>query len=87
MAAIITRVAHRTEAPGADVAQSIAAGQAHAQALTEEGAEDRDLSDDETAAGEVWADHHKGEGSGACPTYSPAFRQGCVDRMNEPLAP
>jgi len=87
MAAIITRVAHRTETPGAHAARSIATGQAHAQALTEEDAEDRDRTDDEAAAGEVWADHHKGEGSGACPDYSPAFRRGCVDRMNETLAP
>lgn len=87
MAVVIIRMVHRTEAPGAQAARAIVSGETHRPALTVDDAGDQDLADDEAAAGEVWADHHKGEGSGACPNYSPAFRRGCADRMNNATSP
>jgi hypothetical protein len=83
MAAIIIRMVHRTETPGAQAARAIASGEARQPALTDDDAGDQDLADDEAAAGAVWADHHKGEGSGACPGYTPPFKRGCAGRMNE----
>jgi hypothetical protein len=82
MAAVIVRMAHRAETPGAQAARAIASGEARHAALTDDDAGDQDLSDDEAAAGEAWADHHKGAGPDACPDYSSAFRKGCLDRMN-----
>lgn len=86
MVAVVTRMVHRTE-PGHRFAQAIAHGAATANAHTDDEAEDQNLTDDETAAGAVWAEHHPLAGSGACPDYSPAFRRGCVDRMNDAGAP
>jgi hypothetical protein len=87
MAAITARMVHRSEVPGRVAARVIASGEARHRALTDEDAGDQNLSDDEGAAGQLWADHHKGAGSGACPDYSPAFRRGCIGRMNETLSP
>lgn len=87
MVAIMARMVHRTEHPGRSTAQIIAIGKERHRALTDDDAGDQNLTDDEGAAGEVWADHHSGAGSGACPDYTPAFRRGCLDRMNARVTP
>lgn len=86
MVAVVTRMVHRTE-PGHRFAEAVAHGSAAANIVTDDDAEDRNLADDEKAAGEMWAEHHLWAGSGDCPRYSPAFRRGCIERLNDPGAP
>jgi hypothetical protein len=43
------------------------------------GAEDAQLTDDEAAAGGMWARAHGLDRASGCPDYSPAFRKGCAE--------
>lgn len=60
-------------------AQAIETGQAKAAALAGAEAEDQNLSDDEEAAGALWARRHLGQ---PCPIDPAPFRQGCADFVN-----
>ena len=85
MVAVVTCMVHRAE-PGHRFAQAIVRGAAPANTVADD-AEDQNLSDDEAAAGELWAEHNPWAGFGDCPNYSPAFKRGCIDRLNDPGAP
>jgi hypothetical protein len=75
---IARQIIDRSPPPNA-VASAILTGQAHARFATGDDAEDGDLSDDEAAAGAMWAKQHAADDPGQCPNYSAAFRKGCGD--------
>jgi hypothetical protein len=81
--AIVTRMTRQNGA-GRHFARAIAAGEAQGIIDEEGAAEDQNLADDERAAGELWAQHHRAASSAGCPGYSPAFLQGCLEAMKAP---
>lgn len=81
MVAIVARMERRTDNLGARAAQAITQSAVTAHYADPDDAEDQSLAEDEAAAGEMWADHHKNVGSGACPDYSAAFWRGCTGGM------
>jgi len=61
--------------------RAIATGYSRANLGDESEADDAQLSDDETAAGGMWAKAHGLNRASECPEYSPAFRKGCAEYM------
>jgi len=81
IAALVAR--HEGSPAGRQFAQVIAFG-ADGDLDEAGAAEDQNLADDEKAAGEMWAQQHRGAGAAGCPAYSPAFQRGCLEAMRAP---
>ncbi|MGI8841403.1 MAG: hypothetical protein ACR2F8_11580 [Caulobacteraceae bacterium] len=60
------------------VAQAILSGKAQALTMVTADAQDRDLMDDEAAAGAMWAKSHGATDPTECPLDPPALRRGCA---------
>ena len=58
--------------------RTAAAGYTRASLGDEAAADDAQLSDDEAAAGGMWARTHGLDRASECPDYSAAFRRGCA---------
>jgi len=81
IAAIVAR--HQGSPAGRQFAQVIAFG-ADGDLDEAGAAQDQNLADEEKAAGQMWAQHHRAAGSAGCPDYSPSFVRGCLGAMGTP---
>ena len=73
----------RQRSAGYREARTIATGYNRANLADAAEADDAKLSDDEAAAGGVWAKAHGLDRASGCPDYSPAFRKGCTDFVSD----
>jgi hypothetical protein len=80
MVAVVERMAHRAE-QGHRYAQMIAHSAATARTVIGDDAEDQNSSEDEMAAGVMWAQHNHPRSAADCPRYSLAFRRGCASNF------
>jgi hypothetical protein len=72
--AYFVRAAHGRQQPS-PAAQAMMVGKARGKAVTTPEGDDKALTDDEEAAGALWARRHPGQ---RCPTDPVAFRRGCA---------
>jgi hypothetical protein len=77
----------RQRSAGYREGREIANGYSRSDLADSAEADDAKLSDDEGAAGAMWAKAHGVDRPSECPTYSPAFHRGCTDYVSDQPAP
>jgi len=82
MAVLGREMLQRQRSSGYREATAVAAGYDQARTMDAGAAEDAQLSDDEGAAGAMWAKAHGLDRASECPTYSKAFHRGCADYLD-----
>ncbi|MEO8926934.1 MAG: hypothetical protein ABI306_07195 [Caulobacteraceae bacterium] len=75
---IARAVIDRPRPPLEQAGRAILAGEAQAREYVAQEAQDRDLTDDEAAAGQIWAKAHGATDPTECPLDPPQLRRGCV---------